>query len=53
VRLQLRLNLLRALDSVNHGREVRQKSIADRLNDRPVMFRHRLVNELIMDLQQP
>ena len=53
VRPQLGLNLLGALHGVDDGRKVHQEGITDGFDDLAVMGTHRLLNELIMDVQQP
>jgi hypothetical protein len=50
---QLGLNVLGALYRMDHGREVYQEGIADGLDDRPVMLGDCVLNDLIMDTQQP
>src|SRR6266545_3195136 len=52
VSTELRLDVLGALHSVNHGGEVHQKGIADSLDDRAVMLRYSLLDDLIMHIQQ-
>ena len=50
---ELGLNLLGALHGVNDGGKIYQEGITDGFDDRAVMRSHRLLNELIMDVQQP
>jgi len=50
---ELGVNLLGALHSVDHGGRVHQKGIANRLDDRAVMLGNCLLNDVVMDLQQP
>ena len=50
---ELGLNLLGALHGVHDGRKVHQEGIADGFDDRAVMRGHRLLNDLVMDGQQP
>src|SRR6266850_5942409 len=50
---KLGLNVLRALHGMDYGGEVHQEGIADSFDDRAVMLSHRLLDELIMDVQQP
>ena len=47
------LNLLGALHGVDDGGKVDQEGIADSLDDRAVMRSYGLLNNLIMDVQQP
>jgi len=49
---ELSLDLLGALDHVDHGREIDQEGITDSFNDRAVMFSDGVLNELVMNLQQ-
>jgi hypothetical protein len=53
VRPQLPLNLLGALHSVDNGGKVGEECVTDGFDDYAVMFTHRLLDELIMDVQQP
>src|SRR5262249_11085364 len=53
VRTELRLNSLGALYSVDDGRKVYQERIVDRLDDVAVILSHRLLDDLVMSLQQP
>ena len=50
---ELRLNLLGALHGVDHGREVDQEGIAHGFDDRAMMLSDGLLDELVMDVQQP
>ena len=50
---KLRLNLLRTLHGMHHGREVHEERIPHGFDDRTVMFRDSLANEPIMDIEQP
>ena len=50
---KLCLNLLGALHGMDDGREVYQKGIPNGLDDRAMMFSHRLLDDLIMHFQQP
>ena len=49
---ELRLNTLGALHGVHHGGEIDQKGIPDGLDDRTMMFRYRVANNLVMEVQQ-
>ena len=49
----LGLDLLGTLHSMHHGREVHQEGVAHKLNDVPVMRAHRVLDDLVMHLQQP
>ena len=53
VSAELGLNLLGALHGMDDGGKVHQEGIADGFDDRAVMRSHRLLDELIMDVQQP
>ena len=50
---QLCLNLLGALHGMDDRGKVYQKGIAHRFDDRAVMLSDRLLNDAIMDVQQP
>ena len=53
VRPQLALNRLRTLHSVDDGGEVHEKRITDSFDDMTVMNTHCLLDNLIVNLQQP
>jgi hypothetical protein len=50
---ELSLNLLCALHGVHDRREVHEKGIAHNLDDGAMMLTYRLLDEAIMDVQQP
>jgi hypothetical protein len=49
---QLRLNLLRTLHGMNHGRKIDQEGIPDSFDDPAVVFRDQLLDEGIVDFEQ-
>ena len=50
---QLVVNRQRTLYGVDDGRKIDQEGIADGFDDVPVMSAHGLLNQLIMDIEQP
>jgi hypothetical protein len=52
VGMELGLNTLGALDSVDDGREVHEESIANRFDDRAMILSHCLLDEQVMPVKQ-
>ena len=53
VSAQLRLHLLRTLDSVDDRGKVNEEGVTDGFDDMPVVNTHCLLDNLIVNLQQP
>ena len=53
VGLELTLNLLGTLDGMNNRGEIHQERITDSFDDLTVMFRHRVLDDAIMHVEQP
>jgi len=53
VSTELGMNVLGALHGVDYGGEVHQEGITDGLNDVAVILSHSLLDDLVVDGQQP
>ena len=53
MRTELGLNLLGALHGMDDGGKVHQEGITDGFDDVAVMLSHGLLDDLVMDVQQP